>query len=152
MELEEILKAQGVTDESIADEIKERQERQKESHKQLQELYKNKGFSEVIKKLPEVGTILRPMKGDVVEVTQDIKKNKDRKSEDSPERLEIRFVRAAVDSKGTGWYLTKDVGVTCLITLHSFDNILEYQDKLFVSDLEVIRISATGKALICRAL
>lgn len=149
MTLEELLKDRGLSEEEMKFIIKRNQEKQAESHKQLIDHYENQSFQEVLKTLPVEGTILRPMVGDVVKVKQDWKTND---SNDDDELIEVRMVKAAVDKEGTGWYLNSDRGVTCLIVLHSFDNVIVRENEMYITALEVVRTSATGRSLVCKAL
>ena len=146
MTLEELLVDKGLSEDEITLIVTRNQEKQKESHKQLTEHYENKSFQEVLKMLPLEGTILRPMVGDVVKVSQDWKTN------DDGEVIEVRMVKTAVDKEGTGWFLTNDRGVTCLIVLHSFENVIVRDKEMYVTALEVVRTSSTGRALVCKAL
>ena len=133
--------------------LSQTEENKNKSREQLLKYYKNKSFQEILRNLPEDGTILRPMVGEVVKVTQDYKKHASNDEHDTDGmEIEVRMVKAAVDNDGTGWYLTPDKGVTCLISLYSFDNVLEFDGDLYITALEVMRTSKTGRALVCRAI
>ena len=146
MTLKEILEANDITEDELQKRLEESQKLQALSRQQLQEHYKNKSFHDVLKNLPEKGTILYPLQGDVVTVKQDYKQDKG-----SP--MEVRLCKMVVDTEGTGWFLSSEnKGVTCLISMHSFDKVLQLRGQLYVSALEVIRISKTGRSVICKAL
>ena len=109
-------------------------------------------FTDLLNNIPDHGDVLKPLVGEVVEVTVNTKENRDSISADD-RFIEVRLCKAVVDNDATGWYITSGKqGLTCLISAHTFDNLIKMNGSYFTIGLEVLRRSSTGRALICNAL
>ena len=147
MEKEELMKQLGLNEEELSDRVQRSKDSSLESDAKRTEVKQGGvSFKELSEKYPGHGALLESKDGELVKVYEDWK-------EKDGEPIHLMLCNAVIDDDATGWYLhSRPFGMKCIISLRSQERVTEGEDGLYVKCLRVLRLSKTGKSLICEVV